>query len=124
MKNKNGYSAIELVVLIAILGVAFTIAIIFISSKFDDGKQSAYDTEIKYILYRATNYGETIKEELKDAKNGITITVKKIVEKGFLVPNDQGKIADPRNENHTLDELQIKITYDAKTDEVKAEVVS
>lgn len=118
MKNKNGYTVIDLVIVIAVLGVITFLTISKVSYALSDDKSEVYKLEVKLIETQAKAYGNTIKEELKNESK--TITVNNLIADKFLQPDDDnGKIKDPRDDAKTLNDKKIKLSYNAELDEVQ-----
>ena len=124
MSNKKGYTLIEMVVLIVVLGIITVAGSVALSKVYDDKSKEAYDNEISIILRSAANYGQEVKEDIKDSKNGITITVDKLIEKGYIMPSEEGVIIDPRNRKENLNNIKVRITYDIAQDKLNTTIVS
>lgn len=122
MKNKNGYTIIELIILIVVLGIATFITINRVSYALSDDKSEVYKMQVKLIETQAQVYGNTIKEELKN--EGKTITVNTLVAENYLeADDDKGKVYDARDEMKTLNDKKIKISYNAENDTVEAKLI-
>lgn len=122
MKNKNGYTIVELIVLIVVLGIATFITINRVSYALSDDKSEVYKMQVKLIETQAQVYGNTIKEELKN--EGKTITVNTLVAENYLeADDDKGKVYDARDEMKTLNDKKIKISYNAENDTVEAKLI-
>lgn len=122
MKQKRGYTVLELVLLLAIITVGMVVTILATSYAFDNKKEEAYQSEISNILRGAVRYGESIKDNIKDSKDGIIVSVEKLVETGFIPASaEDGQIYDPRNGNQSLNDLKVRIVYNEKNDKVTAE---
>ncbi len=108
---KRGYTVIELLVLIIVLGVITAITIGTTSYAFADHSEEYYKVKIANIESNAKRYAMSI-EQLKTDKTMI-ITVKDLVKKGYISKdNSEGDIIDPRNSKATLNNMKIKISYD------------
>lgn len=118
--NKNGYTGLELLGLIIILGVITILATNKISHAFSDDPNYLYKSEQKLILLLAKNYGNDKINELKELKNSKTITVNDLIVNGYLTPsNDEGDYFDPRNNKRKMNDINIKITYDDKKKQIE-----
>jgi len=107
---KRGYTVIELLVLIIILGVVTAITIGTTSYALADHTEEYYKVKIRNIESNAKRYAMTL-EELKTGTTKI-ITVKDLVSANYLSKdNDEGDIIDPRNKNASLNNMKIKLSY-------------
>ena len=117
MKKKNGYTAIDLLIVIIVFGAITVFTISRVSYALSDDKSEVYNLEVKLIKTQAKAYGEAKKEEINGSE---TITVKTLVTENYLQADDEdGNIIDPRNDRKTLNDKKIKITYDKEKDEIK-----
>ena len=123
MKNKNGYTLIELIILLAVLGVATLITVASLSYAFDDGTEAIVESEVAYMLDKAVEYGEEVINDVKDSGSGLTITVAKLVEKGYLFADENGNVTDSTKSKKIYNAMKIKIIYNEKTDSVTASVI-
>ncbi len=114
--KKNGYTIVELLVVIGVLGLVVLITLATTSYAFKDHSQEYYETRMNGIKKMAVLYGEK-SETLKEEKN-MVITVNDLVKEGYLHGDKAGKIADPRNSKGSLNGIKIKISID---DEGKVE---
>lgn len=117
--NNKGYTGKELLIVFAVMGI-FTFAVIgFTSNAYVDNSESYYNEIIHAIEKQACLYGEN-SETLKSEGN-LVITVDELVDAGYFVANEDGKVEDPSNTKHSLNNMKIKLSYDEETG-VKAEV--
>lgn len=118
--KKNGYTLIELIVLIIGLGIVTFFTVIKLSSAFDFNKDELYERTLSRCLMQAELYGETKKDEIKESESYI-ITVKDLVDNGFLV-TDNGEVVDQRDNSSMLN-VRIKLYYNSEEDKVYAEII-
>lgn len=111
--KKNGYTALEMLVVIVVLGV-FTIGILSATSYAYQDRSDVYYKEIEHLIEKqAVIYAETL-NNLKDEGN-LVITLNDLVSSGYYVADDSdGNVIDPRNSKATLNGLKIKLTYEAE----------
>lgn len=109
--KKNGYTALEMLVVIIVLGV-FTIGILSATSYAYQDRSVGYYEEIEHVIEKqAKLYGTTL-NNLKEEGN-LVITLNDLVNAGYYVADDnEGNVIDPRNSKSTLNGLKIKITYE------------
>ncbi len=109
--KKNGYTALEMLVVIIVLGV-FTIGILSATSYAYQDRSVGYYEEIEHVIEKqAKLYGTTL-NNLKEEGN-LVITLNDLVNAGYYVADDnEGNVVDPRNSKATLNGLKIKITYE------------
>lgn len=108
--KKNGYTMVELLVVIIAMGVVTLVTLSATSYAFKDHSGEFYDEKITGILHQAESYGKTL-NTLKDDGN-MVITVNDLVKSGYYVGDDEaGNVVDPRNSKANLNGLKIKLTY-------------
>ncbi len=118
--KKNGYSAVELLIVIVLLGVITLGVVISTSNAFKDDAGEIYEETTYLILRQAELYGKnssTLEQE------GVQIiTVRDLVESKYYVSvNQEGNVVDPRNSKATLNGLKIKLVKEGE--EVKASLL-
>lgn len=122
--NNKGYSALEILAIIVIVGMFSLLATTKISHAFSDNPDNLYKSEQKLILSIAKNYGMDHIEEIKEHKNSRTISIDDLVVKGYLnASNDSGDYLDPRDNNRVMNDINIKIIYDEEKDEIETKIV-
>ena len=121
MRNKNGYTVIELVIVIAVFTVGYFIAANILSKNFDvNFEQDLYEETIAAIETQAALYGETHTEIFNESPD-VYMTVEELALNNAVISTKEGVVADPRNSEETLNDLRVKITN--KDDEITAEVL-
>ncbi len=110
MKEKNGYTTLQMLIVIGVLGIV-TLALIGTTSyAYKDKSNDYYDEKVHLIIKQAELYGAT-SETLKNEGN-LNITVNDLVKAGYFVPDDkEGNIIDPRNSKANLNGLRINLIY-------------
>lgn len=121
MKKKNGYSIVELIVLLAIVGAAMLLVIGKLSYAFVDNSEEFYQNKLDYILEKAEDYGEIIKERIQEEQE-VIVSVNELITNKVIGANEDGKITDPRDENKDLNDRQISLKI--VDDEVKGTYVN
>ncbi len=125
MKNKKGFTLIEIlcvIVLIGILSVIATISIVNLSSK---SKDNLYCAKIELIENIAESYGIKYELELNNSNelyNGyksLKIKVSSLVEAGKLDPDKKNDVINPKD-NTVMNDIDI-ILY-LKNNQIKAEI--
>ena len=119
--KKNGYTLIELLVIIVVMGIIAFITIRGVSYALVDNTDELYQDDIYSILESAKLYGENNITELKE-KNSMIITVQDLIDNTYLASDEEGNFNDIRTKGATLNNLQIALTYDQENDSVKAEL--
>lgn len=122
--NNKGYSLLEILGLIIVLGFFAALTTSKVSHAFSDDPDNLYKSEQKLILTVAKNYGKDNIEELIEHKNSRIITVDDLVVNGYLNPtNEKGDYLDPRDNTRIMNDINIKITYNEEKDEIKTELM-
>ncbi len=121
MKDRNGYTTLQMLVVIGILGI-FTLVIMGTTSyAFKDQSVEYYNEKEHLIIKQAKLYGEKL-ESLKN-EGSLIITVNDLINDGYYIPDDDsGNVVDPRNSKANLNGLKIKLTYESDGN-IKAEVL-
>ena len=83
MKKKNGYTAIDLLVVIVVFGVITFFTISKVSYALSDDKSELYNLEIKLIETQAQAYGNTKKEEIKGKST--TVTINHLINEKYMI---------------------------------------
>lgn len=119
--NKNGYTTIELLVVIGVLGI-FTIVILASTSyAYKDRSVIYYDQIVSMAEKQAVMYGNTL-ANLKE-EGTLVITLGDLVDNGYYVADgEDGKVKDPRNSKDSLNGMKIKLIY-KENGNIKAEVI-
>lgn len=121
MKNKNGYTAVELTIVIAVFSITYFILANMISYNFDvDYEQDLYDLKIASIEEQAVIYAEGHTELFAESSD-IYMTVEELALNNAVISTREGIVADPRNSEATLNDLRVKITNE--DDEITAQVL-
>lgn len=110
--KKNGYTIIELLIVIVVLGVITAVILTKTSYAFKDNKQEYYEQKISLALRQAETYAPNI-ENIKTTETVIMIS--ELIEKGYLAGDADGNYIDPRN-NEDISNLKIRITYNEEND--------
>ena len=104
--NKKGFTLVELLVVIVILGVIMAIAIPSITSSVERSKDKQKEQIIKLIVSAGELYVDKHKNTVK---TGQQITLGKLIEDGLITKEE---MKDPFNEKSTLCGY---LGYDGKT---------
>lgn len=109
MKNK-GFTLVELLGVIVILGIIATITVPLIQRTIVDNTESAYEDQVKSFERAAENsVAKDIYNMTKCQTETCTVTLKELQEKGLL---PSGDIVNPKtDENFNLNNV-VEITYD------------
>lgn len=119
--NKKGYTGIELLIVIGVIGVIFFVGANQVSSTFDiDYNKELYDQTIETIEKTAEVYAE-VNKELFSESTDIYLTVGELVEKNTALASSEGVVSDPRDNNKNLNDLKVKLSL--TDDNVTAKVL-
>lgn len=120
MRKKNGYTFIDILIIIVGLGLATLFTVPKISHAFESDKDELYSETLELYLKQATKYGDTIKEEIKNSDSYV-VSIKDLVDKGY-VGSVNGEVTDIRDGSSMLN-LKIHLIYNDNSDSVYAELV-
>ena len=119
--NKLGYSKIEILVVIVLLGIVAFITINKTSYAFAVGSEAI--DEVKYLIkVQAEDYA-LANTTLFDETATTYISVDDLIEAGYLIGNDDGLLTDPTDSSKNLNDTKVKLEYNAEENNVTATVV-
>ncbi len=121
--NKLGYSKIEVLAIIVLLGIVAFITINKTSYAFANDDSSAVKEVIKLIEIQAEDYAMDHLEIFEESKTTF-ITVNDLVENKYLIGNDEGLVTNPANNEENFNSDKIKLEYDEENKKVKATLVN
>ena len=87
--SKKAFTLIELLTVIAVLGIILTIAIPTVQDSIDDSRQKSYNTVVKQLLKGAKRYLIQYKNEIDSLEEyGIGfVTINELINKGIIATN-------------------------------------
>ncbi len=106
MKNK-GFTLVELLAVIALLGIIAIIAFPYVQNSITDSKENTYEEQVRTIEYAAKRWATDNSSELSQT-NPTYKSVTFLQQNGYLTSNSE--ILDPRD--NTEMNGCVKITYD------------
>ncbi len=120
--KRNGYTAIELVVVLAVFSVGYFVATWVISGKLGfNFENELYKEKITAIEKQASIYAMT-DESLFEKDKIAYLTVGDLAEKSVVITNENREIDDPRDAESNLNDVKIKLTKD--DDRVVAKILN
>ena len=120
--NKLGYSKIEILVVIVLLGVVAFITINKTSYAFAVDEKGARE-EVKYLIeVQAEDYALANTTLFEDT-NTTYISVDDLIEAGYLVGNEDGLLTDPADSSKNFNDTKVRLDYDKEKKDVTATVV-
>lgn len=118
--KKNGYTVLEMLLVIVVLGVFTTLILSVTSYAYQDNSVSYYNEVEHLVEKQAVLYAATL-TNLEDEKT-LVITLNDLVEAGYYIADDSlGNVIDPRNSKSTLNGIKIKLNYNGGN--IKASVI-
>lgn len=120
--NKLGYSKIEILIVIVLLGIVAFVTINKTSYAFAVNENEAID-EVKYLIeVQAEDYAMA-NTTLFEETNTTYISVDDLIEAGYLIADENGVITDPTNSDKNFNDKKVKLEYDKAKNNVTATVV-
>lgn len=120
--NKKGFSFIELLAVIVIIGIVIGVGIPTIRYADKRFHEKAYNTKVDLIKNAAKEYGDDFKEIIisgnstyTDTNSGnsyksVTVTVRDLLNNGYITKDNglkEDDVLDPRNDQSMLDDIII-----------------
>lgn len=110
MRNKKGYTGVELVIVIAVFTVGYFLVANTLSYNFDvDYEEDLYNLKIASIEEQAAIYAEGHTDMFVES-NDVYMTVEELAMNNAIISTSDGVVADPRDSENTLNDLRVKIT--------------
>ncbi len=107
--KKNGFTTVELLIVIGIFTVIYAIGVINVTHAFEENpNQNEYNQVINLIEVQAQSYAQN-NPEIFGESDVIYIYVSDLIEKSYIVPDENGNIKNPLEGSGTLNELKLKI---------------
>ena len=121
MRNKKGYTGVELVIVIAVFTVGYFLIANTLSYNFDvDYEEDLYNLKIASIEEQAAIYAEGHTDMFVES-NDVYMTVEELAVNNAIISTSDGVVADPRDSENTLNDLRVKITNE--DEKITAEVL-
>lgn len=121
MRNKKGYTGVELVIVIAVFTVGYFLIANTLSYNFDvDYEEDLYNLKIASIEEQAAIYAEGHTDMFVES-NDVYMTVEELAMNNAIISTSEGVVADPRASENTLNDLRVKITNE--DEKITAEVL-
>lgn len=136
MKNKKGFTLVELLAVIVVLSLVMVIAIPAISKNTSDAKEAVLKTKVNLIVDDAVLFGQdnlnyfltSNKGPLKSCTSGDVVTCEisfsDLADAGYIKYDDEENklITDPTKKKDSLNDEIILISYTKSTGKVSAEL--
>ena len=101
MKNKNGFTMIELLAVLVVLAVITAITVPVINNALKSSRESSYDRQLNTIIDGAKNIGN-----LPSSGESKTITLRDLKDEGFVAED----ITNPETKKLFADTMEIEIS--------------
>lgn len=110
--RKNGYNTVELVVALAVFTLVYFVSAFVVSNNFKGNfEDDMYNQKISSIEKQAALYAKGTEDFFKE-NTTVYMTVEELALANAIISKSEGVVADPRNENDTLNALKVKISLD------------
>jgi len=109
--NKKGFTLMEILCVVALLGIISVIASVGLVSMSNNTKKNTYCAKLELIKTAALDYGKSHEKELNNSLEkyegykSLTITVEDLIKNGF--PVDKDNIVINPMDNNSLNSLKI-----------------
>ena len=139
LDKKRGFTLVEMLTTIVILGIVLAVAAVSITAVFNGIKKQALEEKAEVIEEAAILYGESVKEKVINSIYEYDDLPCKSIKVSELVPkyldadtengclglgneNATGCVIDPSSKNNYLDEMEVIIFYKNKRIYAKADI--
>lgn len=119
--NNKGYTKIELLVLIVLIGVVFFVSVNKVSYAFVDNSKELYANELNLIKTCANKYGESKKDEIHSSVTGLKVSIDELIKFGCIKGNKKDNKSNFINQE--LNNISLNLTYNTKNDQIEVEVL-
>ena len=116
MKKSNGYTTLDIIIIVVLLSISALILIPRISLAFNDEREDIYQEQTTLYLKQAKKYGEDNVEKLKENENSIVMSVEELIEAKYIG-------SDIFDDGNNVKNLKIQITYNEEDDTIKVEYI-
>lgn len=100
MKNKKGFTLVELIGVITLLALIALVVYPAITTVIKNTKEKAYKDQIEVLIKAAKQWGVENADELPDGEGGMySLSISTLLSEGYLTNDD---VIDPRNTETTL----------------------
>lgn len=107
--NKKGFTLIELIMVIIVIGIVAMIAIQSVTKRISDSKDRAYNIQVNNIENAAKKYMIENNKEDEYHLNTLCIKISTLQEKNYL---EKGNIKNPKtDENFDVNKNYVKVKY-------------
>ena len=106
MKNKNGFTMIELLAVLVVLAVITAITVPVINNALKSSRESSYDRQLNTIIDGAKSYGAKNIGNLPSSGESKTITLRDLKDEGFVAED----ITNPETKKLLADTMEIEIS--------------
>ncbi len=117
--NKLGYTKVELLIVVVLLGIVAFITINSTSYAFEVDDKKAVNELVKLIELEAEEYGMDHLELFEDT-TVTTITVEDLVSENLIGTDDEGQVLNPANSKESYNDKRIKLEYNSKNNKITA----
>ena len=94
---KKGFTLIELIGIIVILGVISFIVFPVVSSSIKNGKEKAYNEQVGRIIEAAKKWANDNTDLLPSDDEELYVNINTLVSSGFIKKNKEGNLINPKD---------------------------
>lgn len=120
--NKLGYTKVELLIVVILLGVVAFVTINKTSYAFAIDTTTAVAEVKNLIEIQAEEYALDNLDIFKESETTF-IDVNTLVDRGYLMGDDEGLITDPSDVNKNFNQNKIELKYNSDKETVEANLV-
>lgn len=119
--KKNGYTVIDMLIVVVVLAVSAVIILPKMSMAFKSDKNELYNSTMNLYLNQATLYGNKNKDEIKKSESEV-VTINDLIDAGYIGAYADKNLIDIRDNKTVMNDIKIKLIYDKDNDNVYAQV--
>lgn len=106
--KKNGFTLVELIAIIIVLGLLAIITVPVVNNTIKNTKYKSYDAQVAMIIEAAKKWGVKNASKLPDGDEMINVKLSELISGGFVENVKSGKLINPIDDTEMAGCVAIK----------------